>query len=124
MPDAGADHDMNQPLVPSLGNALEVAEVMRALTGVQTGPTTGPIIDITVALGGAVLRQAGLVESVEAGEVQIAATLAEGRAAERFAKMVAAQGGPVGFAEKWQRVLPEAPVILEVTAERAGYVNH
>ncbi len=115
--------DMNQPLVPSLGNALEVAEVMRALTGVQTGPTTAPIIDITVALGGAVLRQAGLVESVEAGEAQIAATLAEGRAAERFAKMVAAQGGPVGFAEKWQRFLPEAPVILEVTAEHAGYVN-
>ncbi|KJZ25381.1 thymidine phosphorylase [Tritonibacter mobilis] len=115
--------DMNQPLVPSLGNALEVAEVMRALTGAQRGPATGPIIDITVALGGAVLRQAGLVESVEAGEAQIAATLAEGRAAERFAKMVAAQGGPVGFAEKWQRFLPEAPVILEVTAEHAGYVN-
>ncbi|NHM17398.1 thymidine phosphorylase [Tritonibacter mobilis] len=115
--------DMNQPLVPSLGNALEVAEVMRALTGAQAEPTTGPIIDITVALGGAVLRQAGLVESVEAGEAQIAATLAEGRAAERFAKMVAAQGGPVGFAEKWQRFLPEAPVILEVTAERAGYLN-
>ncbi|WP_065332768.1 thymidine phosphorylase [Tritonibacter mobilis] len=115
--------DMNQPLVPSLGNALEVSEVMRALTGVQTGPATGPIIDITVALGGAVLRQAGLVESVEAGEAQIAATLAEGRAAERFAKMVAAQGGPVGFAENWQRFLPEAPVILEVTAEHAGYVN-
>ena len=115
--------DMNQPLVPSLGNALEVTEVMRALTGAQAGPATGPIIDITVALGGAVFRQAGLVESVEAGEAQIAATLAEGRAAERFAKMVAAQGGPVGFAEKWQRFLPEAPVILEVTAEHAGYVN-
>ncbi|EEW59040.1 thymidine phosphorylase [Ruegeria sp. TrichCH4B] len=115
--------DMNQPLVPSLGNALEVAEVMRALTGAQAEPTTGPIIGITVALGGAVLRQAGLVESVEAGEAQIAATLAEGRAVERFAKMVAAQGGPVGFAEKWQRVLPEAPVIMEVTAEHAGYVN-
>jgi thymidine phosphorylase len=31
--DLGAVTDMNQPLVPSAGNALEVIEVMEALTG-------------------------------------------------------------------------------------------
>ena len=110
--------DMNQPLVASLGNALEVAEVMRALTGQRQGP----ILDITVALGGVVLQQAGLVASLAEGEAQIAATLRDGSAAVRFARMVAAQGGPLGFDEKWERFLPEAPVILEVTAEEAGYV--
>jgi len=110
--------DMNQPLVPALGNALEVAEVMRALTG----QGAGPILDITVALGGGLLVQAGLAESVADGEAQIAAVLADGRAADRFARMVAAQGGPIDFAESWEAVLPEAPVILEVTAESAGHV--
>ncbi|NJN84306.1 MAG: thymidine phosphorylase, partial [Caldilineaceae bacterium] len=43
--------DMNQPLALSLGNALEVAEVMRVLRG-ETG---GPLLDLSVALGG-VLR--------------------------------------------------------------------
>ncbi|WP_417839484.1 thymidine phosphorylase [Tritonibacter scottomollicae] len=110
--------DMNQPLVPALGNALEVAEVMRALTG-QAG---GPILDITVALGGGLLVQAGLAESIADGEAQIAAVLADGRAADRFARMVAAQGGPIDFAESWETILPKAPVILEVTAESAGHV--
>ncbi|MCG7622334.1 thymidine phosphorylase [Epibacterium sp. Ofav1-8] len=110
--------DMNQPLVPALGNALEVAEVMRALTG-QSG---GAIIDITVALGGALLHQAGLADSATAGEAQIAAVLADGRAAERFARMVAAQGGPVGFADDWAQLLPEAPVIHEVTAQTPGQI--
>ncbi|WP_417816720.1 thymidine phosphorylase [Tritonibacter scottomollicae] len=110
--------DMNQPLVPALGNALEVAEVMRALTG----QAAGPILDITVALGGGLLVQAGLAESIADGEAQIAAVLADGRAADRFARMVTAQGGPIDFAESWETVLPEAPVILEVTAESAGHV--
>ncbi|MFY1707315.1 thymidine phosphorylase [Tritonibacter scottomollicae] len=110
--------DMNQPLVPALGNALEVAEVMRALTG----QAAGPILDITVALGGGLLVQAGLAESIADGEAEIAAVLADGRAADRFARMVAAQGGPIDFADTWEMILPKAPVILEVTAESAGHV--
>jgi len=110
--------DMNQPLVPALGNALEVAEVVRALTG----QAAGPILDITVALGGGLLVQAGLAENVADGEAQIAAVLADGRAADRFARMVAAQGGPIDFADTWATVLPEAPVIVEVTAESAGHI--
>ncbi|WOI34567.1 thymidine phosphorylase [Tritonibacter scottomollicae] len=110
--------DMNQPLVPALGNALEVAEVMRALTG----QAAGPILDITVALGGGLLVQAGLAESIADGEAQITAVLADGRAADRFARMVAAQGGPIDFADTWETILPKAPVILEVTAESAGHV--
>ncbi|TNJ43974.1 thymidine phosphorylase [Phaeobacter sp. B1627] len=110
--------DMNQPLVASLGNALEVAEVMRALTSGQDSP----IIALTAALAGTVLQKSGLSETAEAGEARIAAILKDGRAAERFARMVAAQGGPLGFADKWERFLPEAPVILEVTSEAAGYV--
>jgi thymidine phosphorylase len=110
--------DMNQPLVPALGNALEVAEVVRALTG----QSSGQIIEITVALGGALLQQAGLAPNQEAGETQIAAAIAEGRAAERFARMVAAQGGPSTELETWARALPQAPVCAEVTAEDAGYV--
>ncbi|OIQ26907.1 MAG: thymidine phosphorylase [Alphaproteobacteria bacterium MedPE-SWcel] len=110
--------DMNQPLVASLGNALEVAEVMRALTAGRDHP----ILELTAALAGAVLQRSGLAETAEAGEARSAAILKDGRAAERFARMVAAQGGPLGFADKWERFLPEAPVILEVTSEAEGYV--
>ncbi len=111
--------DMNQPLAPSLGNALEVAEVMRVLTG-QAG---GPLAELTAALGGEVLALAGLAADARAGAAAVADTLRDGRAAERFGRMIAAQGGPLGFVDNWARFLPEATVIREAPACDAGYVT-
>ena len=111
--------DMGQPLVPSLGNALEVAEVMRALTG----NGSGALVQLSAALGGVVLCDAGLVADVQEGADRIAAALSDGRVAERFGRMVAAQGGPVRFIDDWARFLPEATVIREVTAQEAGVVQ-
>ncbi len=111
--------DMSQPLVPSLGNALEVAEVMRVLTGEQTGA----VVDLCAALGGTLLAGAGLVENADAGARMITDAIADGRAAERFGAMIAALGGPLRFAEDWQRFLPEATVLREVSAREAGIVQ-
>lgn len=111
--------DMNAPLAPALGNALEVAETMQVLTGVSKGP----LREMTIALGGQLLFSAGQVPSVEAGAQKIEDAITSGTAAERFGGMVAAMGGPVGFVEDWQRFLPEAPVIREVLAPHAGFVS-
>lgn len=111
--------DMNQPLAPSLGNALEVAEVMRVLTG----ETFGPLGEITVALGAVLLVQAGLATTQEAAVERLTAILRDGRAAHRFEAMVAAMGGPSDFATDWRRVLPEANVIREVAAPKTGYIS-
>ena len=110
--------DMSQPLAPSLGNALEVAEIMRVLTG----EARGPLVEITAALGGVLMADAGLVDDVQEGADQLVAALTEGRVAERFGRMIAEQGGPVRFVEDWARFLPEANVIREVPAPHAGYV--
>ena len=112
--------DMNQPLVPALGNALEVAEIMKVLTGAVT---SGPLVTLSAALGGVVLADAGLVRDVQDGADRILAALTDGRVAERFGRMVAAQGGPVAFVETWARFLPEANVIREVAAPTGGYVT-
>lgn len=111
--------DMHQPLAPAVGNALEVAEVMRALTG----DGTGPLCEVTAALGGAVLADAGLAKSDVEGTARIAEVITDGRAAERFGRMIAAMGGPLAFADNWARFLPEANVIREVGATEAGYVS-
>lgn len=111
--------DMSQPLVPSLGNALEVAEVMRVLNG----EVQGPIVELCCALGGVLLADAGLARDADAGGVLIAGAITEGRAAERFGAMIAALGGPVHFVEQWRRFLPEATVMREVTAREAGIVQ-
>ncbi len=111
--------DMNQPLASSLGNALEVTEVMRVLCD----GATGPLVDLSVVLGGILLAQAGLSDGTDTGEDMIRTTLADGRAAEQFGKMIYAQGGPVQFAENWRRFLPEATVIREITAPVDGYIS-
>jgi thymidine phosphorylase len=119
-PTAAVISDMSQPLVPSLGNALEVAEVMRVLSGELAGDA---IIDVCCALGGLLLASAGVSADAKAGEVALARAISSGAAMERFGRMIAAMGGPVAFTENWQRFLPEATVIREVHAPEAGYIR-
>ena len=111
--------DMSQPLVPSLGNAVEVAEVMQVLCG----EGQGRIVTLCAALGGVLLAGAGLARDADAGAVQITDAIVEGRAAERFGAMIAALGGPVRFVEDWRRFLPEATVMREVVAQTSGVVQ-
>ncbi|KIC50964.1 thymidine phosphorylase [Tateyamaria sp. ANG-S1] len=111
--------DMSQPLAPALGNALEVAEVMRVLTG----SAQGPLVEICAALGGILLSNGGLAKDVQSGADAIVGAIADGRAAERFGTMIAAMGGPMQFVENWSRFLPEATVILEIVAPSSGYVT-
>lgn len=111
--------DMNQPLAPALGNALEIAEVMKVLTSAQTSP----LADISAELGGVLLFDAGMCDTVDQGREKIAALISNGQAAERFGRMMAAVGGPVHFVDTWSRFLPEASVIQEIPAPRDGYVT-
>lgn len=111
--------DMSQPVAPALGNALEVAEAMKVLTG----QTKGKLVEMCASLGGVLLANAGMVEDVQIGADAIAASIAEGHAAERFGAMIAAMGGPIQFVESWSRFLPEATVIREVAAPVSGYVS-
>ncbi|WP_299691527.1 thymidine phosphorylase [uncultured Tateyamaria sp.] len=111
--------DMSQPVAPALGNAVEVAEALRVLTG----QTRGALVEISAVLGGILLNNAGLVDDVQAGADAIVAAITDGRAADRFGAMIAAMGGPVHFVDNWARFLPEATVIREVAAPHAGYVS-
>lgn len=112
--------DMDQPLAANAGNALEVAEVMGALT---CDPVNQRLWDLTVALGGELLALCGAAATPEDGGKRIFASLHSGRAAERFARMVAAQGGPADFLDRWRDHLPVAPVVRDVPAVGAGIVT-
>ncbi|ACM02855.1 thymidine phosphorylase [Cereibacter sphaeroides] len=111
--------DMSQPLATAAGNALEVIEVMETLTGTSINAA---LWDVTVALGGEALALGGLAADAEDGAHRIEQALESGHAAEFFARMVAAQGGPVDFVERWPDRLPSAPVMREVPSLRTGFV--
>ena len=111
--------DMSQPLATAAGNALEVIEVMETLTGTSVNAA---LWDLTCALGGEALALGGLAADGEDGAGRIAQALESGAAAEVFGRMVAAQGGPADFVERWPDRLPAAPVVREVPALDDGYI--
>ncbi|MFO1104685.1 MAG: thymidine phosphorylase [Amaricoccus sp.] len=111
--------DMNEPLASAAGNALEVANAARFLRGEAID---GRLWDVTLALGGELLAQAGIAADVADGVDRMQIAFESGAAAERFDRMVAALGGPVGFLDDFEAHLPGAPVIGDVLAGRAGFV--
>ncbi|MBT8152898.1 thymidine phosphorylase [Epibacterium ulvae] len=109
--------DMNQPLARSLGNALEIAETMRALSGAG-----GPLVEIATILGGRLLADCSLAPSEEAGQDTLRAAIDRGEALDRFVAMLVEMGAPDDFGARWQSYLPKAPVEIPVPAPRSGFV--
>ena len=101
--------DMDEPLASAAGNAVEIAYAIDYLTGRGREPR---FHEVTVALGAEMLRLGGLTGSAGEGRDRIAEAVASGAAAERFARMVAALGGPSDLVERPNRHLAAAPVVV------------
>ena len=112
--------DMSQPLATAAGNALEVIEVMETLTGSSINLA---LWDLTIALGGEALALGGLAADANDGAARIANALETGAAAEVFGRMIAAQGGPTDFVERWPDRLPSAPVLVDVPCLKSGFIT-
>ncbi len=98
--------DMESPLGLTAGNALEVRESLEVLEG--GGPPD--VVEVTLALATEMLALAGI-------DADPARALADGRAMDRWRRMVRAQGGDP------DAPLPRAPLVEEVRAEAAGVVE-
>ncbi|MEJ8561317.1 thymidine phosphorylase [Yoonia sp. GPGPB17] len=110
--------DMNQPLAPALGNAVEVAVCMEILAGdTSVAPR---LYDLTVGLCAQLLMMQG--EDTATAVSQVKTAIGSGGAMERFAQMIAALGGPPDMAHDWHTHLPKAPVVGEVTAPETGHI--
>jgi len=113
--------DMNQVLGTTVGNALEVAEAIAYLTG--DGVREPRQHAITLALGAEMLVLGGLAANTAEATTHLQAALDSGAAAERFARMVAALGGPADLMERSSAHLSAAPVVVPVPAPRAGVLG-
>lgn len=112
--------DMNEVLGRSAGNALEMRECLAILRGEPADPR---LYEVTAALAAELLALAGLAPDAAAGRAMADRAIAGGEAAERFARMVEALGGPADLLEQPDRHLERAPIIRPVFAERAGVVG-
>lgn len=112
--------DMNQVLASSAGNALEVREAVRFLTGEYRNPH---LLEVTMALSAEMLLSGGLAADRDEAMRKLQAVLDNGRAAEVFARMVAAQKGPTDFIDRLDSYLPAPMLSKAVYADRPGIVS-
>ena len=112
--------DMSEPLARSAGNALEVREAVAML---RNESADARLLEVTLALGAEVLTSSRLAPDEAAARQALAASLASGAAAERFARMVASLGGPADFLQRSAAYLPTAPVVRDVPAAASGTVT-
>jgi pyrimidine-nucleoside phosphorylase/thymidine phosphorylase len=103
--------DMEQPTGRAVGNLCELYEAVEVLRGSGPADTRA----LTIALGGEMLRLAG----IPAGDERVRDAIASGAALERLRKVVAAQGGDAAFLD----ATPDyGPVGYELRAGRKGFV--
>lgn len=113
--------DMNQILGATAGNALEVMETLDYLTGKYREPR---LHQVTLELGANMLTLGGLYQDKASAIKALEHSLSSGKAAEIFARMVSALGGPADLIEKPQQYLASAPVVQDVVAPADGYVSY
>lgn len=113
--------DMNQVLASTAGNALEVREAVRFLTGAQRNPR---LLEVTLALCSEMLISGKLAENDAEAREKLMTVRDNGKAAEVFARMVAAQNGPSDFVERYDSYLPAPTMSKAVYADSAGCVTH
>ncbi|MEZ9917117.1 thymidine phosphorylase [Vibrio breoganii] len=112
--------DMNQVLASSAGNAVEVREAVRFLTGEYRNPR---LLEVTMASCCEMLVLGKLAESTEQAEEMLMTVLDNGKAAECFNKMVAGLGGPSDFVSNYNKYLPVAEIIKPVFADASGVIT-
>jgi len=107
--------DMNQVLGSSAGHALEMREAIDSLRGTAH---EARLIELTLESSARLLHLGGVQTSIDDARGQARDALRSGRAAERFARMVAALGGPRDVLD--DAALPTAPTVRDVHCPRDG----
>nr|WP_314545633.1 thymidine phosphorylase [uncultured Massilia sp.] len=109
---------MNESLCPAAGNAVEVRVAIDYLTG-KSRPAR--LHEVTMALCAEMLVVSGLAATDAEAHAKLQKALDSGEAAERFARMVTALGGPADLMDKPDAYLEQAPIVVPVPALEAGY---
>jgi thymidine phosphorylase len=111
---------MDESLCPAAGNALEVRVAIDYLSGASR---PARLHEVTMALCAEMLVLSGISKTHDEANGKLQVALDSGAAAERFARMVKALGGPADLMERPDAYLDKAPVVLPVPALASGYAS-
>jgi len=112
--------NMDQVLASSAGNAVEVREAVQYLNGEYRNER---LHEVTMELCAEMLMLGKLASSREDAKEKLQKVLDNGKAAELFANMVTALGGPSDFMDNYDDYLAKAEIIRPIYAEKSGVVQ-
>ena len=112
--------DMNQVMGDSAGNALEIMECIDFLTGKKQNHR---LLELIIETCAEALIVSKLSSNLEEAKLKVKEVLANGKAAEVFAKMVAGLGGDANILEKPETKLPQAKYIKPIYPKEAGIIT-
>jgi len=112
--------DMSQVIGYTAGNALEVSETIDYLTGKSQEPVLHQLVE---TLCSQMLLQGKLVNNFDEAVIKVNKVIKNGQAAEKFAKMVSALGGPIDLLENPDKYLVKAKITQPIYPQQTGYVN-
>ena len=116
---SGLITDMNEPLASAAGNAVEVRNIINHFNGVRDAR----LHKITVELCAEMLVSGGLAADIDAGRAKVETVFDNGKAAEAFAHMVTALGGPADLMQNPDKYLEAAPILTDITAQQSGIIS-
>lgn len=110
--------DMEIPLGRKIGNALEIQEVCAVLQ--NRGPKD--LREICLTLAANMIHLGERAPSLSAAEALASRVLENGEAMERFATMVAQQGGDAAYVRDADK-LPLSPIVYQLKSPASGYLS-
>lgn len=111
--------DMNQVLGHTAGNALEMIETVKYLTGKIREPRLHAVV---VALATSMLISAGIAHDDKSAQQMIDKVLNNGEAAELFGKMIHRMGGPANYMDDPWASMQKANIVEDILAPTSGYI--
>lgn len=117
--------DMNEPLGCKVGNALEVEEAIEVLKlrDVEEEHSRGidRLLTVSLTLASYMFLGAGMADNIEAARTACIEAIESGRALDKLAEFVAAQGGESEYIYH-PELLPKAEHIVPVYLPASGYL--
>ena len=112
--------DMSEPLAWSAGNALEVREAISFLCGERRH---NRLYEVVIEIAAELLVLGGVQSDPDSARKKLQQALDSGAAAEKFARMVCAQGGAANLLDRPDDHFPPATIVRPLAAAKAGFVR-
>lgn len=110
--------NMEEPVGNTVGNSLEIEEVIECLKGI----IPEDIKEIITTIGSYIIKLSGKSDDLEVNKEMILENISKGKAYNKFVELIKNQGGDINYIENTNK-FEKAKYIMPIIAEESGYIK-